>query len=303
MNKNKILIIENSESSYDKITGVIPGCNFLPIRDDFDKTKKIIQTNLSDACNHIKELITQNYSDLKCIVCDLKLGNIEGKDIIDYIRNQLSITDYPTFNKFIPIVIYTGYATNNHPEEALKAGGNVALAKSVSKNYLKCVVEKQIKDFSLLCDEFILKKKYEIGITFCGSDTREFVRKVANELVIEFSKKKVFFDEFHQKELDGLCGNEVLEKIYTQQSKYIVLVMSKNYQKNYWTGNVEWPAIKDKLIPNRKDTIIPILYDKAKIIGIDFKKDIAIKVNQSPPKQNLTEIDVAKRIIDKIFNK
>ena len=298
---NKVLIIENSSTDYDKIIGAVPGYDFLPAKCDFDKTKTAIQTSLTSACECITDLIKPNYTDLKCIICDLKLGSVEGKNIIEHIRKKIFIDDYPAFNKFVPIIVYTNYPDNS--EEALKAGGNVVLRKNVSKDYLKCVVERQIEDFSTLCDEFILNKPYKVGITFCGKDARPFVKELANSLAIEFSKNKVFFDEFHEEKLKRLSADDVLDKIYTQQSEYVVVFMSKNYQKNHWTGNVEWEAIKNKLIPIRKDSIIPVLFDEnARVNGIDFRKDIAIKVPQAYPQKPLEPKDVANLIV-KIIEK
>ncbi|WP_459684894.1 TIR domain-containing protein [Viscerimonas tarda] len=115
---------------------------------------------------------------------------------------------------------------------------------------------------------------------------------------MEFSKDKVFFDEFHQDKLTKLSANEVLDKIYTQECEYVILFMSKNYQRNHWTGKVEWKAIKNKLIPNRKNAIIPVLYDEeAKVDGIDLRKDITIKIPQTSPKTHLKPQDVADKII------
>lgn len=301
---SKILIIENEQSAYDKIVDSIPGYDFLPKKGDFIDTKDKIQTNLKCACECISDLIKQNCSDLRCIICDLKLSSVKGKEIIHYIRKQFSMDNYPDFNKFVPIIAYTQFTDANLLEDALKEGADAALRKNVTSEYLKYIVERQVEQFSDLCNKFILKKPYRVGITFCGKDARPFVKELANSLAVEFSKHKVFFDEFHEEKLKSLSADEILEKIYTQQCEYVVLFMSKNYQKNYWTGKVEWEAIRNKLIPNRKDTIIPVLYDEnAKVDGINLRKDIAIKVSQKYPKENLKPQELAEQIREIIKNK
>ncbi|GAB6013081.1 response regulator [Viscerimonas tarda] len=116
---NKILIIENEEDDYDKIVTSVPGYDFLPKKSDFITTKNKFQTNLKSVCECTSDLILQNYSDLRCIICDLKLANVKGKEVIHYIRKQLSITGYPDFNKFVPIIAYTKHTDTNILEDAL----------------------------------------------------------------------------------------------------------------------------------------------------------------------------------------
>jgi CheY-like chemotaxis protein len=310
MNKSKILIIEDEGDSYQKIIESVPGYDFLPSGTKlFNATKAKLKTNLRDACGCVSDLIKENFSDLRCIILDIELGSpsgYSGINIIEYIRNpyirqSVCIEDYPWYNRFVPIIVYSAYLDNKMFKKALKAGGNVALNKNVSIKYRNSVINRQVQDFSLLCEKFILKKTYKVGLTFCGEDTRLLVRDVANILAMEFSKHKIFFDEFHRGKLSGLGADEVLSKIYTQQCEYVVLFMSENYQKNHWTGNVEWQAIKDKLIPSRQDSIILVLCDeKVKIDGIDLKRDIAIKVPQKYPKPNLTSEEIADLIIKRM---
>lgn len=304
MCKTKILVIENSDEDFKKIIDNFPGYEFLP--SNFASSKQTITTSAAKACVHISDIIKENYTELRCIICDLRIVDYNrGQQIIKYIRSQLSIEDYPYFAKLIPIIAYSKYTDNDMPQKALSNGANVAYNKNSPIEYLNCVVRKQVEDFSLLCDNFILKKPYKVGITFCGKDTRPFVQKMATELAIKYSKDKVFFDEFHNDKIVGLDADKVLQKIYTQQSEYIILLISKNYKRNHWTGNVEWKAIKEKLIPLRNNVIIPVLCDtKIRIDDLNLNKDIVIRViNNNLGQQNLTESEVVNKIIKIIEEK
>jgi len=249
-----------------------------------------------------------NYNTLRAIVCDLQIGvdNNKGAELIQEIRTKIKIKQFSLFTEFIPIIIYTNFGNDPIIKPALANGATAYIDKHMDKDAscLKSLVDYHSTKFAKLCEEVILKKTFIVGLTFCGKDTRSFVHDVAQILAMQFSTQKVFFDEFHESEIVGLKSDQVLDGIYTEKCEYVVLFMSKNYQKNHWTGGVEWGAIQTKVLPTRKDSLIPVLCDdKAKINDIDFKRDILIKVNQTYPNKNLTAKEVADRIIKIIIDK
>jgi CheY-like chemotaxis protein len=308
----KILIIEDIKEDFRNLKNriseleVIPYCKDYENDTELDRILEIYVSNKREALQeYIFKIIQDNHEDLRVIICDLRLieennKNYSGEDVIKWIREEIVIESYPLFTKYIPIIIYTQHTKLECTKSALNAGGSFYIQKD--KNYfINNVAVSQAKIFNNLCNEFIFEKPYKISITFCGNDTRQFVKDLANLLAVEFSKHKVFFDEFHQEKITAMSAGDILEKIYTQQSEYVVVFISENYLTNHWTGKVEWKAIKESLIPKRKEAIIPVLYnDNINFDEIDLNNDIAIKVSQYP-NQSLTSQAVADIII-KIVN-
>lgn len=295
----KILIIEDEYKDYEFLKENIVEADLLPI--DFNEMKSQITISFNSACKCVTDIIKANYSDLRCIICDLRIASDDrGERIIEYIRTKLSVEEYPDYTKLIPIIAYTRYSDNEMPLRALEKGANVSYSKNSDIKYLVSVINKQIKDFSFSCDKYILKKPYKVAITFSG-EIRGFSKEVAEMLAREYSVKKVFFDEFHNDKITGLGADEVLKRIYTSECEYVVLMISRNYTRNHWTGNVEWKAIRDRVLPARSDVIIPVLCDNFNrgCPNLNFKRDIVIKViNDVPGQQNLTPSEVAEKIIN-----
>jgi hypothetical protein len=75
--------------------------------------------------------------------------------------------------------------------------------------------------------------KYDIAISFAGED-----REITKEIAILLNKKGVdlFFDEFQKAKLFGKNLYDYLSKVYNEESKYCLMIISKYYVEKEWTG-------------------------------------------------------------------
>lgn len=307
-----ILAIDDEIGGIQTLYQDVTGYKIYPTKGQIQKMQNKLNV-LSDIVEYVCDYIDNNYTRLRCIVCDLTLvpdNHYDGTALIEAIRENCQVEGYPYYNRLLPIIAYTQNRDFEILAKALEKGATVALVKSVDIKYLRAVINKQIKDFNIICDEFVLANKskdlsqnaFKVSLTFNGKDTREFVRSVADLLAIEFSKHKVFFDEYHEELIIGKGADNKLKDIYCSQSDFIVPFFSENYENGTWSGNVEWSSIKETL-NQKKDRLIPVMFKMVNIDGLDLKKDIVISVSQDPPRQNLSPEEVAERIINVIKKK
>lgn len=91
------------------------------------------------------------------------------------------------------------------------------------------------------------KAHYKIGITFRGTQRDKLVLPICQELLKHgFNKNDVFYDEWHR---DEWSGKESFIDIYGNRCDFVVVLLSDDYDKGYWTHDVEWTAVQ-KLIRN-----------------------------------------------------
>jgi predicted nucleotide-binding protein len=183
----KILIIENDLNDFNQLLNEVQKDDYQTIPNDKNSFNEMLgKLKSSSACSYIGDLITNNYQDLRCIICDLKLtSKVTGEDIIDYIRNECTIKHCPDFTKFIPIIIFSNYTDQPQTKTALKVGGDCFIWKG-NKEYINDVVQRQCKRFGELCQKFILRKRPDDGkpCIFVGSssDAKDVAYEVKNKL-------------------------------------------------------------------------------------------------------------------------
>ncbi|WP_204376188.1 toll/interleukin-1 receptor domain-containing protein [Hymenobacter coccineus] len=118
-------------------------------------------------------------------------------------------------------------------------------------------------------------KEYDIVMSFAGED-----RKVAEELASRLVSKgiNVFYDEYEKANLWGKDLYTHLIKIYRDDSKYYLMILSESYAKKQWT-NHERKAAQSRAFAENQEYILPLRLDETEIEGvlnttgyIDYKK-------------------------------
>lgn len=121
-------------------------------------------------------------------------------------------------------------------------------------------------------------KNYKISFSF-ASEQRQMVKDIVyNLLVLGFSKEDIFYDKFHELEINGSDADIKLENIYAKQSTLVVVVISKEYLEKEWTRKIEWRAIR--ILLNSKESHRVCLFnadgsDISKLEGLHYTTDIA----------------------------
>ncbi|CAB3964736.1 hypothetical protein BLA3211_03000 [Burkholderia aenigmatica] len=105
---------------------------------------------------------------------------------------------------------------------------------------------------------------YDIAISFAGED-RAIAEKLASTLVTKGIN--VFYDEYAQADLWGKDLYVHLTKIYKDEAKYCLMLVSENYAKKQWT-NHERKAAQARAFAENREYILPLRLDDASVDGI-----------------------------------
>lgn len=105
---------------------------------------------------------------------------------------------------------------------------------------------------------------YDIAISFAGED-RPVAEQLASMLVV--NGLNVFYDEYEQANLWGKDLYVHLSKIYRDEAKYCLMLVSEHYSKKQWT-NHERKAAQARAFSENQEYILPLRLDDAQVDGI-----------------------------------
>jgi hypothetical protein len=107
-------------------------------------------------------------------------------------------------------------------------------------------------------------KKFDIAISFAGED-----RKLAEEIALKLKERQisVFYDSFEQADLWGKNLYDYLSAVYSEKSKFCLMLISEHYEKKLWT-NHERKSAQARAFRENREYILPIKIDSTKITGI-----------------------------------
>lgn len=105
---------------------------------------------------------------------------------------------------------------------------------------------------------------YDVVISFAGED-RTVAESIASNLVTKGIN--VFYDEYEQANLWGKDLYVHLTKVYRDESKYFLMIISESYAKKQWT-NHERKAAQARAFQENSEYILPLRLDDAEIDGI-----------------------------------
>lgn len=149
---------------------------------------------------------------------------------------------------------------------------------------------KEMKSIDILIDPVkgrppidITKQFFDVAFTFAG-ETRSLVYSVVNELEKLIDKDKIFYDNNYRSQLARPGLDILLQDIYRNRSKLIVVFLCKKYQDKKWCG-LEFKAIRELLMENDKaDKIMYIRLDDGHVDGV-FKTDGYVDGLQFTPRE------------------
>jgi hypothetical protein len=128
----------------------------------------------------------------------------------------------------------------------------------------------------------ITKHVFDIAFTFAG-ETRSLVEQVARELETIVKKDNIFYDNNFISQLARPSLDTLLQDIYRNRSKLIVVFLCEKYQEKEWCG-LEFRAIKELIMGKEQDKIMFIRLDDGHVDGV-FRTDGYIDGNKFAPKQ------------------
>lgn len=304
----KILAIEDDNDAMECIKKSLPtGYELIP--SESRSFSEICKHGLKGEClvsgsdsyttldKELKKLIEENYSSLRAIVCDVKLGDQEeynnvdeGVKVIKWIRNPLNgINLSKDYLKYIPIIVFSSLsnATRDRQDRAVEAGATGYVPKNdaeISDNRasetLQALLLSQANYFDFIY-KTLNKKEFTVALSFTGNRGtelhREYVEEVASYLSTIFTCKRVFFD---RKQLESgktlSYSKEDFRQIYKNKSEYIIVFISRDYntKDSPWTLK-EWEGIKEYYKASKHHVIFVVL--EKGFTEIDFKKKMDIE--------------------------
>ena len=108
------------------------------------------------------------------------------------------------------------------------------------------------------------KYEYDFALSFAG-ENRDIAEKMANELPLYGAK--VFYDKFKEADLIGKKLSTYFQDTYGSKSRYVIVLISKEYQIKDWT-NFELKIAREEAKIRSSEFILPVKLDDTPILGI-----------------------------------
>jgi hypothetical protein len=105
---------------------------------------------------------------------------------------------------------------------------------------------------------------FDVALSFPG-EARAIVEEVATELLAILGKYSVFYDNHFQAQLARPNLDTLLQDIYRNRSKLVVVFLSSHLQAKEWCG-IEFRAVRD-MIKTREDNVMFIRTDDGFVEG------------------------------------
>lgn len=125
-----------------------------------------------------------------------------------------------------------------------------------------------LKKYILFCQipVNITTHYFDVSFTFAG-ETRSYVEKTVNELQSLITMDRIFYDNFYKAQLARPNIDVLLQNIYRNQSKLVVVFLCEKYQEKEWCG-IEFRAIKEMIKEKESDRIMFVRLDDGHVEGV-----------------------------------
>jgi hypothetical protein len=128
----------------------------------------------------------------------------------------------------------------------------------------------------------ITKHYFDVSFTFAG-ESRDIVEQVVRELEEILGKDHIFYDNNYISQLARPSLDILLQDIYRNRSKLIVVFLCKKYQDKMWCG-LEFRVIREIIMEKEINKIMYIRTDTGHVDGV-FNTDGYIDVTKFTPLQ------------------
>ena len=108
------------------------------------------------------------------------------------------------------------------------------------------------------------RRQYDVALSFAGED-RAFVESVAQEL--RNAGIEVFYDGFEEANLWGKELADHLGKIYSEDSHFVVMFVSRHYAEKAWPNHERQFALA-RALKGEKERVLPVRMDNTEIPGL-----------------------------------
>lgn len=123
---------------------------------------------------------------------------------------------------------------------------------------------------------------FDVALSFPG-EARAIVEQVAKELESRVGPNSYFYDNNYVSQLARPSLDTLLQDIYRNRSKLIVVFLGSDYQKKEWCG-IEFRAIKEIILERDHKRIMFVRTDDGSVEGV-FKTDGYVDARNFSPAQ------------------
>lgn len=126
----------------------------------------------------------------------------------------------------------------------------------------------------------ISKHEFDVALSFPG-EVRDYVGPVAAALEREVGPNSYFYDNNYVAQLARPSLDELLQDIYRNRSKLVVVFLCEKYQEKEWCG-IEFRAIKEIIMERQHEKVMFVKMDDGVVQGV-FKTDGYINGQKHSP--------------------
>lgn len=116
----------------------------------------------------------------------------------------------------------------------------------------------------------ITKHQFDVALSFPG-EVRDYIEPIVAELEREVGPNSYFYDKNYTAQLARPSLDELLQDIYRNRSKLVVVFLCEKYQEKEWCG-IEFRAIKEIIMERQNEKIMFVKMDDGAVEGV-FKTD------------------------------
>jgi hypothetical protein len=128
----------------------------------------------------------------------------------------------------------------------------------------------------------VTRHVFDISLSFSG-EAREYVEAVALELVRASGPNRIFYDNFYKSQLARPNLDTLLQDIYGNRSRLIVVFLSKAYGDKPWCG-IEFRPVREIISKKKDEMVMYVKTGEGQIPGV-FITDGFIDAKTHTPSQ------------------
>ncbi|MEQ1627729.1 MAG: TIR domain-containing protein [Nitrospira sp.] len=148
---------------------------------------------------------------------------------------------------------------------------------------------------SLLRTVDITTHIFDVALSFPG-EARPLVEPIALQLERNLGPNSYFYDNNYVSQLARPSLDTLLQDIYRNRSKLVVIFLSGDYQRKEWCG-VEFRAIKEIIMQREHKKIMFIKLDDGVVDGV-FKTDGYVDARKFGPEDIATFVQERVKLLD-----
>lgn len=137
----------------------------------------------------------------------------------------------------------------------------------------------------------ITTHQFDVALSFPG-EIRNYIEPVVAELERNIGHNSYFYDNNYVSQLARPSLDVLLQDIYRNRSKLVVVFLCSDYQEKEWCG-IEFRAIKEIMMQRENDRVMFVKMDEGEVDGV-FKTDGYIDGQKYSP------ADVARFIQERV---